>query len=136
MFEKFDWSAAGLGAVLAFFVIGIIGKLIHSFLKKWLDTKFDKRLLDVKSQLDTILNDRIKLSDKEYETLPEAWLRIFNAFGKTLSSTSGFSAFPDVNAMSDAELFELAKKSDMKDWELQEPCRPECGWNSVWRILR
>jgi hypothetical protein len=62
----------------------------------------------------------MKLHEKEYIVLPEAWFLIKIAFRKTQAAISGMAWPPDVDSMSPKQLASFLEEIGMKDWEIEK----------------
>jgi hypothetical protein len=94
---------------------GILGTVVYTIFKilgeKWLNAKFEERLAaykhaqqreleELKFQINTLMDRTLKLHQREFDVLPEAWGRLNDAFKVIRPVTLGFQQSPDVNAMS------------------------------------
>ena len=115
--------------------VGVIGgityKLFQHFGENWLNAKFQERLEAFKHaqqkeiehlrlKINTLLDRTIKLHQREFEVLPEAWAKLTDAFWKTLSFTSSFQEYPDLNKMTAPHLQEFLDSCQLGKWEKEE----------------
>lgn len=101
----------GGGAVVAYGLFRYLGS-------KWIENKFAERLEQLRHtqalelqrlrvEIDSLLSGAIKLQDKEFQTLPEAWVKLDEAFGQVSSLTSPFQQYPDLDRLNSAQLEEF-----------------------------
>ncbi len=96
--------------------------------KKWIENKFATKLEEYKSdqnkeienlryRINTLFNRVMKIHEKEYEVLPEAWVKLQDAKGHISRLVSRFQTFPDFSRLSETEI-----KTNLKgyNWEDQE----------------
>ncbi|MFO1328097.1 MAG: hypothetical protein U1F56_12125 [Rubrivivax sp.] len=117
---KFIGSAiayGGGGAVVAYLLFQYLGKT-------WIENKFASRLDLLKHQhalelqrlrveIDSMLTATVKLQEKEFQLLPEAWHKLDEAHGLVRWLTSPMQEFPNVDRMSDEELEEFLESSEL-----------------------
>ena len=108
--------AYGSGAVvIAYFVFRFLGK-------SWIENKFAEKLADFKHQqvleiqrlrikIDSMLSGVLKLQEKEFETLPEAWCKLDKAYGQVQVLTSPAQRYPNLDGMTLARLEEFLNDS-------------------------
>src|SRR5438270_8371291 len=105
-----------LAAVGAVFAIGggiaaLAYALLRFFGEKWLNAKFEERLAaykhaqqkeleELRFKINTLMDRTIKLHQREFDVLPEAWGRLRDTFNILHRVSLGFQQSPDVNAMS------------------------------------
>jgi len=83
---------------------GVLVSMVYAAFKylatKWLDSQFAARLQELKHQHDreieelrfkiaALLDRTTKLHEREFETLPEAWEKLIEAFGYATSTVAG-----------------------------------------------
>lgn len=56
-----------------------------------------------------------KIHEKEFEILPEAWIKLQNALGLISRLVSPFQSYPDLNRMVEDELQEFVAKSRLTE---------------------
>jgi hypothetical protein len=109
----------------------IIFQVFKHFGEKWLESKFEQRLQDLRHQherelehlrfrINALLDRTTKRNEREFEILPEAWGRLHAAFWKAYSDVSPMQSFPDIERMVEAELDDFLGKSDLKEWQRAE----------------
>jgi len=109
----------GGGAVIAFFIFKHLGK-------SWIENKFSKSLEDFKHkqhveiqrlriEIDSTLSGTIKLQEREFETIPEAWRLLDVAYGYVGAFVSPGQEYPNLDQMNEAELEEFLESSELLD---------------------
>ena len=116
--------AAGGAAVLLFFIFRTVGE-------RWVSSWFDKSLeamrqaheLELESvRLDsnTALERTVKLNQREFETLPEAWSLAVDAMPSVQGLVAGLKSYPNLEALSPPQLEHFLDTSPLDDWEREE----------------
>jgi hypothetical protein len=106
----------GGGAAVAYLLFQFLGKT-------WLENKFAEKLEQVRHQqalelqrlrveIDSMLSGAIKLQDKEFDVLPEAWAKLDEAHGMVTWLVSPMQQYADVDRMTSVELEEHLSESD------------------------
>lgn len=101
----------------------------QKFGEKWIKNKFDKNLEAYKHQqnleiqrlrvkIDSMLSRVLKIQEKEFEVLPEAWSKLDKVYIMTTGFVSPIQRSPDFDFMNDKELEEFLSKTDF--WESQK----------------
>ncbi len=102
-----------------------VAYLIFQFLgKSWIENKFSQNLEHYRHQqalefqrlrveIDSMLSGVLKLQDKEFETLPEAWKKLDDAYGHVSALTSPGQTYPNLDRMTSAQLEEFFLKSEL-----------------------
>jgi hypothetical protein len=104
--------------------------LFRIFSEKWLTTKFEERLAaykhaqqreleHVRLEINTLLDRTIKLHQREFDILPQAWSLFNDAYWK-ISGFMGFKSYPDLNQMSSIQIEEFLKNTAMAEWQKDE----------------
>lgn len=99
--------------------------------KRWIENRFNKsleshkhsqnkELEDLKFKINTYLNRINKIHEKEFEVLPEAWIKLNDALGKISSFVSPLQEYPDFNRMNEEQI-----KDILKDTKLTELVKKE-----------
>jgi hypothetical protein len=81
--------------------------LLKYFGKKWIDIKFAQQLEGFKhdqakeiqrlrGQIDAMLSGTLKVQEKEFETLPEAWAKLDEAISHSASLIAPFQTYQDL----------------------------------------
>jgi hypothetical protein len=101
----------GGSAAVAYGVFRYLGK-------GWIDARFAERLETfkhdqakeiqrLKIEVESILNGALKMQEREFTVLPEAWEKLHKAYGLTRSLVSPIQSYPATGRMSDVELEEF-----------------------------
>jgi hypothetical protein len=107
----------GGAAVIAYLVFQFLGK-------SWIENKFAQRLEQHKHQqaleiqrlrveIDSMLNGVLRIQEKEFETLPEAWRKLDEAYGRVSALTSPGQQYPNLDGMTSARLEEFLESSEL-----------------------
>jgi hypothetical protein len=124
----------------AFFGYGILGvgtisavtyALFKIFSEKWLTAKFDERLAAYKHEqqkeleqlrykINSLMDRTIKLHQREFEVLPDAWAKLADAYASVGSIVLGLQYYPDLNRMNNAQLSEVLEGTDLPVWKQDE----------------
>jgi hypothetical protein len=112
------WSF--LGQMVAFGGGGaVIGYLLFQYLgKAWIENKFAERLDQLRHQqalelqklrveIDSLLSGAIKLQEKEFAVLPEAWAKLDEAHGLVAWLVAPYQEYADVQRMNSTQLEEF-----------------------------
>jgi hypothetical protein len=114
----------GGGAVVAYGIFRYLGS-------KWIENRFAERLEQLRHtqalelqrlrvEIDSLLSGAIKLQDKEFQTLPEAWVKLDEAFGQVSSLTSPLQQYPDLDRLNSAQLEEFLSASKFTNTQKDE----------------
>ncbi|MBI3249175.1 MAG: hypothetical protein HYZ50_21950 [Deltaproteobacteria bacterium] len=99
--------------------------LMFQFLgKSWIENKFTQRLEQHRHQqaleiqrlrveIDSILSGVLKIQEKEFETLPEAWRKLDEAHGHVSALVSPVQQYPNLDGMTPARLEEFLESSEL-----------------------
>jgi hypothetical protein len=102
-----------------------IAYLVFQFLgKSWIETKFAQRLEEHRHQqaleiqrlrveIDSVLSGALKLQGKEFETLPEAWAKLDEAYSRVSALVSPLQRYPNLDGMTPARLEEFLEASEL-----------------------
>lgn len=101
----------GGGAVIAYLLFQYLGRT-------WIENKFAERLDQLRHQqalelqrlrveIDALLSGAIKLQEKEFTVLPEAWAKLDEAHGLVTWLVSPLQQYADVNRMNSVQLDEF-----------------------------
>jgi hypothetical protein len=107
----------GGSATIAFLIFRFLGKT-------WIESKFSQRLEQFKHQqaleiqrlrieIDSTLSGVLKIQEKEFQTLPEAWSKLDEAFSWLSSVSSPMRTYPDLDRMSGPELDEFLGNTEL-----------------------
>lgn len=106
--------------------------LIFQFLgKSWIENRFAQALEQFRHQqaleiqrlrieIDSLLSGSLKLQEKEFETLPEAWSRLDEAYGHVASLVSPGQSYPNLDRMNSEQLEEFLVESELYETQKQE----------------
>lgn len=94
--------------------------------KSWIDNKFSERLAQFKHEqaleiqrlrieIDSTLNGVLKIQEKEFETLPEAWQKLDEANNQVAALVSPFQQYPDLKRMTPEQLEEFLAKTELSE---------------------
>jgi hypothetical protein len=114
----------GGGAVVAYGLFRYLGS-------KWIEIKFAERLEQLRYtqalelqrlrvEIDSLLSGAIKLQDKEFQTLPEAWVKLDEAYGHVSRFTSRMQEYPDLDRLSNLEMEEFLAGTKFTDTQKDE----------------
>jgi inorganic triphosphatase YgiF len=110
----------------------VVAYLIFQFLgKSWIENKFAQRLDHLKHQqalelqrlrveIDALLSGAIKLQEREFQVLPEAWQKLDEAYGLVSSLVHPMQEYPDVNRMNEQQLEEFLASTIFTDTQKDE----------------
>ena len=97
-------------------ITGLSFWLFQTFTSKWLDNRFareleefrhkhERELQRLKLEIDALLDRTIKLHSKEFETLPQAWSLLNDAFCAISTASLGIVwGIPDLDEMTASRL--------------------------------
>jgi hypothetical protein len=105
--------------------------LFRTFGIKWIETRFSERLEAFKHQqnqeiehlrfqISTMLDRNVKLHQREFEVLPDAWSLLIEAFYTIELVAIAFRRNPDLNTMSAERLEEFLGESPLTPLEKKE----------------
>ncbi len=106
----------GGAAVIAYLLFQYLGKT-------WIENKFAERLDQLRHQqalelqklrveIDSLLSGAIKLQEKEFTVLPEAWSKLDEAHGLVSWLVAPFQQYADVGRMNSTQLEEFLTSTD------------------------
>src|SRR5947209_20195095 len=106
----------GGGAAVAFGLFRFLGS-------KWIENKFAERLEQLRHtqalelqrlrvEIDSLLSGAIKLQEKEFQTLPEAWIKLDDAFGHISRLTAPYQQYADVDRLNALQLDEFLEGTE------------------------
>jgi hypothetical protein len=101
----------GSSAAVAYLLFQYLGK-------GWIDARFAERLEAFKHQqaielsrlkveVDSALSGTLKIQEREFAIIPDAWHKLTEAYSFTAAVTSPLQSYPDLERMSDAEVLEF-----------------------------
>lgn len=108
-------SAGGIGAAAA------VG-LCKRFGERWIDNRFDERLQQhkheqdkeiqrLRAEIDSMLSGTIKLQERDFQILPEAWQLLHESYGRAESIVHPLQEIPDIAHLSEDKLSEFLDNS-------------------------
>jgi hypothetical protein len=131
--DNFRQIFATIGELVAYTgVVGLAAFAIFKLLgEKWLENKFAERLeafkhrqnqelQELKLKIDTLFDRTIKLHQREFEVLPQAWSLLDDAFAAVRAVAVGFQQYPNVDGMNTIQLDEWLGKVDLAEWQKNE----------------
>jgi hypothetical protein len=98
---------------------------------KWLDTKFDERLQDLRHKherelehlrfrINALLDRTTKLNEREFDVLPKAWSKLHTAFWQARAFVSSLQSYPDLDRMQDSQLDDFIENCQLASWQKPE----------------
>ncbi|MDJ0946494.1 MAG: hypothetical protein QNJ30_23835 [Kiloniellales bacterium] len=131
--ETVEILLKSIGAIVlsATSIVGVAYWLFRLFSDKWLTAKFaerlevhkhaqQKELENIRFEINKLMDRTVKLHQREYDALPEAWSLLVDAHGITKAAISPLQKFPDVSRMNQAQLDLLLSESSLPKWEVAE----------------
>jgi hypothetical protein len=124
-------SLIGFGFVSLSSVAALSFALFKFFGERWLSSKFDERMATfkheqqkelerIKFEINSLMDRRLKLYQREFDILPEAWEKLFRAFALTESVLSKIKTHPNLDKMQHPQLDNFLGKTDLEDWQKDE----------------
>ncbi len=121
--------------------------LIFQYLgKSWIENKFKQKLeqykheqaLEIqrlKIEIDSVLSGTLKLQEKEFETLPEAWRLLDEAYGRVASLVSHLQQYPDLDQMSVPQIEEFLSRSELLEFQKEDIRQADVKLNKYQEII-
>jgi hypothetical protein len=117
----------GAGGGIAIIAYG----LLRFFGEKWMNAKFEERLAafkhaqekeleELRFKISALMDRTIKLHQKEFDVIPEAWAKLTVAYGVVTTITSALQQYPDLDRTSSAQLEEFLEGSFLAKWQREE----------------
>jgi hypothetical protein len=114
----------GGSAVIAYLLFQWLGKT-------WIENKFEQRLDQLRHQqalelqrlrveIDAMLSGALKLQEKEFSVLPEAWAKLDEAHGLVSWLVSPMQQYVNVDRMNSAQLEECLTGTDFTETQKEE----------------
>ena len=114
----------GGASVIAYFIYQFLGKT-------WIENKFAERLEQYKHQqalelqklrieIDSMLSGALRIQEKEFETIPEAWRKLDEACARVSALTSPAQSYPNLDGMTPSRLEEFLKDTELFDTQKDE----------------
>ncbi|MCA1426268.1 MULTISPECIES: hypothetical protein [unclassified Bradyrhizobium] len=105
--------------------------LLRFFGEKWMNAKFEERLAafkhaqekeleELRYRINALMDRTVKLHQKEFDVIPEAWGKLITSHGVVTAITSAFQQYPDLDRTSDSQLDEFLQDSFMAKWQKEE----------------
>lgn len=126
----FDWGFNTVAGVLVGVVslAGFLKYVVKYTITKWLDNRFEIRIqkmqhdneLQIKKievQLNAKLDRETKINQKDFEIIPEMWVKISEAFRLVNDLNFSIRQQPDLNILNDLEMTELIEICQMSKSE-------------------
>ena len=115
---------SGGSAAIAYLLFQWLGKT-------WIENKFEQRLDQLRHQqalelqrlrveIDAMLSGALKLQEKEFSILPEAWAKLDEAHGLVNWLVSPLQQYADVKRMNTSELEEFLAENDFAESQKNE----------------
>lgn len=113
--------------------------------KTWIENKFAQRLDHLRHQqalelqrlrveIDSMLSGALKLQEKEFSVLPEAWAKLDEAHGLVSWLVAPFQQYADVNRMKSSQLQEFLDGTDFTDSQ-KEDVRNSCDMGKTYQDI-
>lgn len=120
----------GVG-VVAGALVAIAYGIFKKFGEKWLDARFDERrealkheqqkeLEALRIQFARLIDRATKLNQREFDAIPEAWARLYEAYERTRSLGAPLQTYPDVDNMTSEHRNEFIGACELYEWEKKE----------------
>lgn len=120
--------AAGGGAITITYLA------LKSFAEKFIDSRFERSLQQLKQEhefeverlrlkMSTMLDKAVKINQREFEVLPDAWMKINEAYYAVDSIVSPLTLSADVDRMLPQQQEEFIYKCNLEDWQKSELLR-------------
>lgn len=124
-------AAAGLSALTFGTVFLSAFAALKWFGERWVTAKFGERLEafkhaqqreieQLKFQINASMDRAVKLHQREFETLPQAWSTLVSAYNAVNGFTSPLQSYAAVGRMSDAELDEFLADTEFTNLQKNE----------------
>ncbi len=131
--SKIEWLLFFLGQIIAYGggAAAVAYLLFQHLGKKWIESKFSARFESYKHQqnlelsrlrieIDSLLSGALKLQEREFELLPEAWKKLDEAHGLTRWAMSPAQISINVNGMTADRLDEYLATTDFLETQKVE----------------
>jgi hypothetical protein len=117
-------AAIGLTALSGAVIFGALLGALRWFGERWVVSKFSERLEafkhaqqreieQLKFQISASMDRAVKLHQREFETVPEAWSTLVTAFNSIKGFTSRLQSYADLAYLTDQELTEFFEDSEL-----------------------
>lgn len=112
-------------------LVGVTYLLLQWLGKTWIENKLAQRLDEFRHQqalelqrfrveIDAMLSGTVKLQEKEFLVLPEAWAKLDEAHGLVVWLVSPLQKYADVNLMTDVQLEEFLAGTTFTDSQKED----------------
>lgn len=112
-------AAGGGGAVVAYLLFQYLGK-------SWIENKFARQIEQMRHEqsmelqrlrveIDSLLSGAIRLQEKEFEVLPAAWEKLFEAYALVYHLSNPLYYCPNFDQLDAIQLDELLETTDFLD---------------------
>ena len=122
-----------LGEIIANVTVAVgVAFLFFRYLgKRWIESKFAERLEQFKHQqaieiqrlrveIDSTLSGVLKLQEMEFESLPEAWSKLDEAYGHVADLVSPLQYHPKLDDMTEVRLKKFLDETNLRETEKDE----------------
>jgi hypothetical protein len=110
---------------------GLVILAFRTYVTRWIESKIatqlqdsrhvhEKELQELKRKFDIELNRVAKILDKEFSILPEAWVRLQDAYSAVGYIVSLFHSYPDLDRFLPEQREEFIQKSRLNDSHKRE----------------
>lgn len=110
--------------------VGLFWLVVQKTAERWVDAYFARRQKDfeheqakelqrIKAKLDTVIQGSLKLQEREFKIIPEAWEKIGEAYGLACWLCAPMQSYTSLQHMSDSHLEEYLSKQELL-WETQK----------------
>ena len=132
--ESLFTNVMAVFGVVGVTVLGVAGAA-YAFFRylgdKWLTSKFNERLESYRHEqrreleqlrfrINTLFDRTVKLHQYEFDTLPEIWAKLNDAFVSVASFVSPLQSHADLDRMTPQHLEDFLSKSEIADWQKDE----------------
>ena len=133
------FAYCGVGAAVAYLLFQYLGK-------KWIENKFMERLEQLrhsqalelqrlKVEIDFLLNGAIRLQEKEFQILPEAWAKLDKAFKLLALLVCPTQRHKDLDQLDNSQFEDFLAETDFTKTE-KNSLRQEGGKNEKYKEIR
>jgi hypothetical protein len=114
----------GAGGGIAVIAYG----LLRFFGEKWMNARFDQRLAafkhaqekeleELRYKISALMDRTVKLHQREFDVIPEAWGKLTDAYGIVTAIISSLQQYPDLDRASGPELEEFLENASLANWQ-------------------
>jgi len=80
----------------------------------------DQEIEGLRFKIAALLDRAVKLHQREFEVLPEAWSKLNDAYWYVKSFVSALQSYPDIDRMSTPHQKEFIDSSPLQEWQKEE----------------